>query len=215
MLPAIMVLPGCVGPAKYDTAKYGAIKQLGIVEFSSTEIEFWADIDRSSNMYSAAGANSSKAGRFERSLSQHLGGFYPNMLAAVAASLEGKNIKTQMIPVPRTAEGKASANYKGANEELLLECKAYVGFVLLKDGLIMPSVTAFSKLVGTDGSVRFEKHISIGYGKNYLTETEVIAMPKLRYESEVYINTHAEEVAHDLVGLAEFLGKEAAILVTA
>lgn len=207
LLPAVMVLQGCAGPAKYDVAKYGQIRRLGVLEFSSTEIEFWTDIDRSSNMYSSAGANSSKAGRFEKSLRHDLDGFYPKMLAAAVTTLEGRNIRTQMIPVPRTAEGRASANYKDINEPLLLECKAYIGFVLVNDGSIMPSVTAFSRLVGTDGSTRLEKHLCIGYGKNFVTESEVIAMPTMRYESEAYINSHPDKVANDLIGMGEYLGK--------
>lgn len=121
----------------------------------------------------------------------------------------GKNVEPVRIPVPRTAEGRASENYSGIHEPLLFETKIYLGFVLVNDG-IMPSGTILCKLLGADGSIRFQKHLSIGFGMKVMSIVpEVVAFPEKRYENESYIAEHPAEVANDLLGFAEPLGRVA------
>lgn len=212
-LPMFSVLSGCAGPAKYDTTKFGAIQKVGVLTFTENEIEFWADIDRSGNMYSAAGANDSKARRFSKLLKNELKVFYPSFLSAVSTTLHNKRIDSVEISVPRTPSGIASANYTNINEPLLLECKIHIGFVLVKGG-IMPSASVFYKLLASDGSVRFEKHLSIGYGKNGgMMETEVIAFPSKIYPDEQFVINHPSEISTDLLNLAEPLGQAAVLLL--
>lgn len=211
-LPMFSVLSGCAGPTKYDTLKFGAIQKIGVLTFTENDIYFWADIDRSGNMYFAAGANDSKARRFSILLSNELKEFYPKFLSAVYTNLHNNRIDSTEIPVPRIPSGIASADYSNINEPILLECKIHIGFVLVKGG-IMPSASVFYRLLASDGSVRFEKHLSIGYGKNGgITETEVIALPNIIYPDEQFVINHPSEVSKDLLNFAEPLGKAAVLL---
>lgn len=210
LLLVIPLLHGCAGPAKYDVSKFGTIQKVGILGFSENEIEFWADIDRSSNMYSSAGANDSKARRFTKLLKDQLKDFYPTLQNSISATLHDQKIDSTLIPVPRDSAGIAESRYTSIDQPLLLECKVHIGFVLVNGG-IMPTATVFYRIVETNGPSRLEKHLSIGYGKpSPWMEAEIIDFPKKLYPNEKYVVDHSSEIANDLLSMASPLGKATA-----
>lgn len=217
VLLAIPLLQGCVGPARYDAAKFGTIQQVSILGFSENELNFWADIDRSGNAYSAAGANNSKADRFSELLSNRLKEIYPKMQDSLTATLQSHGIEVTAIPAPRNSVGMTESQYSSVKVPLLLECKIHLGFVLVNGG-IMPTATIFYKLLAskdtnsTTRDLRLERHLSIGYGPySSWTQPEVIGFPKKLYPNESYVLNHPDEVAADLISMASELGNAAAL----
>lgn len=204
-------LSGCAGPMKYDSSKYGAIRRLGIIAFSSQDVGFKVNISQDSNMYAAMGANDSMARRLRTILDSHVEGFHMQMRKAITESLRHRNIESVEIEPPRTVEGKFSVNYSNIKEPVLLECKVNLGFTRVKDG-IMPMAEAFSKLCTPDGEVRYEKHISIGIGTSW--DAEIVGLPAERYETERYIEEHSAEVSSVLMSFAAPLGMAVANILT-
>lgn len=215
LLLVIPLLQGCAGPAKYDVSKFGIIQEVGILGFSENEIEFWANIDRSSNMYSAAGANDSKARRFSKLYKSHLKDLYPKLQDSVSTSLLNHRINSTLIPVPRNTVGIAESQYTSLDEPLLIECKIHIGFVLVEGG-IMPTATVIYKVLAKKDrfgrDLRLEKRLSIGYGIAVRGERpDIIAFPSKLYPDEEYVIDHPDEVAADLIAMAAPLGKATAL----
>lgn len=216
---AAALIQGCAGPAKYDVAKFGQIQKVGILDLSGKELDFWADIDRSSNAYSAAGANNSKASQLSNLLSGRLKEAYPKMQDSLATSLRNYGLDASIEPVPRGYAGATSTDYSSIKEPLLLQCKIQFGFVLVKGG-VMPSATIRYKLLASNKDdyskreLRLERNLSIGYGQHKMgAQPELLGFPKKLYPNESYVLEHPDEVASDLNEMAVELGRFAALTI--
>lgn len=222
-LLAISLLQGCAGPARYDVAKFGTVQQVGILDFSESELSFWAEIERGGNPSFTAGVNNSKAARFSRLLSGHHKEIYAGMHDALKSTLKRYSIEATTIPAPLgppgLAENQYSSRYASIKVPLLLKCKMQLGFVQTQEGII-PSTTITYKILASKEAnsptreVRLDRSLSIGYGRYFSVNTpQVIGLPKKLYPDEKYILDHPDEVAADLITIASELGNAAALSI--